>query len=60
VERFEAAVDPDAKLARVSGWRDRGTSVLVAGDGINDAAALAAGRRRRRDGARLLRWRPRS
>jgi heavy metal translocating P-type ATPase len=40
----EAAADatPDAKLARVNAERAAGASVLVAGDGINDAAALAA------------------
>jgi len=33
---------PDAKLARVQAEREAGARVLVAGDGINDAAALAA------------------
>ena len=40
----EAVADasPDAKLARVHAERAAGARVLVAGDGINDAAALAA------------------
>ncbi|MEX2208364.1 MAG: cation-translocating P-type ATPase [Myxococcota bacterium] len=33
---------PDAKLARVQSERASGACVLLAGDGINDAAALAA------------------
>jgi Cu+-exporting ATPase len=33
---------PDAKLARVQAERASGARVLLAGDGINDAAALAA------------------
>jgi P-type Cu2+ transporter len=33
---------PEAKLARVQAERARGAHVLFAGDGINDAAALAA------------------
>jgi Cu2+-exporting ATPase len=35
-------VDPEAKLERVRAARAAGRCVLVAGDGINDAAALAA------------------
>ncbi|MGH7290282.1 MAG: HAD-IC family P-type ATPase, partial [Myxococcota bacterium] len=37
-----ANASPDAKLARVNAERAAGARVLVAGDGINDAAALAA------------------
>ena len=37
-----AGVTPDAKVARVAALQHAGAKVLVAGDGINDAAALAA------------------
>ncbi len=37
-----AGVSPDGKVERVRRLRARGARVLVAGDGINDAAALAA------------------
>jgi Cu2+-exporting ATPase len=38
-----AELTPEAKVELVSSLRRAGRSVLVAGDGVNDAAALAAG-----------------
>jgi Cu2+-exporting ATPase len=43
IAEFAAGVSPEAKVERVRRLRSAGRSVLVAGDGINDAAALAAG-----------------
>jgi len=42
IDDAEAGVGPEQKVERVKALRAAGTPVLVAGDGINDAAALAA------------------
>lgn len=42
VERAEGGLRPGDKLARLVGWRAEGRRVLMVGDGLNDAPALAA------------------
>jgi len=42
IEAWSAEVPPEGKVAAVRQRREAGARVLVAGDGINDAAALAA------------------
>jgi Cu+-exporting ATPase len=42
VDRFEAQVTPAQKVARIAELKRDGTVVGMVGDGINDAAALAA------------------
>ncbi|UCD17022.1 MAG: copper-translocating P-type ATPase [Candidatus Zixiibacteriota bacterium] len=42
VGRFESGVKPDQKALMVEGFRRAGNTVVMVGDGINDAPALAA------------------
>ena len=41
IDEVDAALDPAGKLARIRALQQNGTSIAMAGDGINDAGAMA-------------------
>jgi Cu+-exporting ATPase len=42
LDRFEAEMEPSGKIAKINALKQQGMIVAMAGDGINDAPALAA------------------
>ena len=42
IDHVEASLMPSGKLERLRRWREEGRTVMMVGDGVNDAPALAA------------------